>query len=132
MKKIFLLGSLFLCSLLATSQGMYTGKSDSTHIQFFSETPFENIEAVSNKAVVALQSKTSDILINIPIRNFKFKNALMEEHFNEHYLESDKYPTCSFRGKIVESVDYTKNGTLAVNCKGSLTLLTCPALKGSF
>ena len=57
----------------------------------------------------------------------------MQEHFNENYMESEKYPMGTFKGKIMEVIDYTKNGTYDVTAKGQLTLhgVTLPRdLKG--
>lgn len=100
---------------------IYTAKPGGTNITFFSEAPLENIEAVNKSATIVLKAP-SDIQISMSIKNFKFKNALMEEHFNENYMESEKYPKCVFRGKINEPVDFTKDGESKVTVTGKMEL----------
>jgi polyisoprenoid-binding protein YceI len=68
------------------------------------------------------------------ITNFVFPNKLMQEHFNENYLESEKFPSATFKGKIKESVDLTVAGTYPITASGSATIhgVTRPIeLKGS-
>jgi hypothetical protein len=117
--------SLIALALFFSFSGLeaqvYTAKPGGTTITFFSEAPLENIEAVNKVATVVLKAP-SDIQISMPIRNFKFKNALMEEHFNENYMESDKYPKCVFRGKINEPVDLSKDGETKVTVTGKMEL----------
>ena len=91
MKKIFLSLSLLFLNNIINSQ-IYTAKEGSTNISFYSEAPLENIEAVNKGATIVLRASTNDLQLGISIQNFKFKNALMEEHFNENYLETEKYP----------------------------------------
>ena len=69
---------------------IYTAKSGSTTVGFYSEAPLENIEALNKGAMIVLKSSTNEIQIRVTIQNFKFKNALMEEHFNENYMETEK------------------------------------------
>ena len=67
---------------------------------FFSATPLENIEAKSQSMTAVLTTGSNKILFNMPMRTFKFDKSLMEEHFNENYMESDKFPKATFKGKI--------------------------------
>ena len=69
-------------------------------INFFSSTPIEDIKAVNNQVSCVLDKTTGDFAFQVPIKGFRFKNALMQEHFNENYLESDLYPKSVFKGKI--------------------------------
>lgn len=112
---------------------IYTAKAGSTSVMFFSEAPLENIEALNKGAIIVLKASTNDIQIRVTIQNFKFKNALMEEHFNENYMETEKkvetpsgvtYPNrySEFKGKINEAVDYTRDGETKVTVTGKLTL----------
>jgi len=101
---------------------IYTAKAGATSISFFSESPLENIEAVNKGATIVFKSTTGDLQVSISVMNFKFKNALMEEHFNENYMESDKYPKCIFRGKVNEAVDYAKEGENKVTVSGKLEM----------
>ncbi|WP_247232553.1 YceI family protein [Telluribacter sp. SYSU D00476] len=89
---------------------------------FFSETPAENITAVNKKTQAILNTSTGELAIRMNMRDFDFPNELMEEHFNENYLESEKYPTATFRGKVDQTVDYTQNGTYEVSTTGAFTI----------
>jgi polyisoprenoid-binding protein YceI len=118
MKKLFYIVALF-ASVNVHSQVFL---SKSCEISLFSEAPMENIEAKNTAAVPVLNTSTGDIQVKIPIKAFKFPNALMEEHFNENYLESDKYPHAIFKGKINEKIDYTVNGKNEVSVTGNLEM----------
>lgn len=93
-------------------------------VSFFSKTPMENIDAVNNEVSSVYNSKTGEIGFAVLVKSFHFERALMEEHFNENYMESDKFPKASFRGKITNAaaVDFTKDGTYAVTADGEMTL----------
>ncbi len=101
---------------------IYTAKPGETAITFYSEAPLENIEAVNKAAGIVFKSTTNEIQISMNMNNFKFKNSLMEEHFNENYIETEKYPKCTFKGKINEPVDYTKEGETKVTVTGMMDL----------
>src|SRR4051812_26759453 len=87
--RIFLL-ALLITVLYPTNAQIYTAKAGATSVTFFSEAPMENIEAVNKGAVIVLKSSTNEIQVRVTMQNFKFKNSLMEEHFNENYMETDK------------------------------------------
>ncbi len=93
-------------------------------ISFFSETPVENIEAKSNEATSAFDATTSDLVVIIPIKSFKFEKSLMQEHFNENYMESEKYPKAFLKGKIISTspIDFKKDGVYKVSAQGKLTI----------
>ncbi len=94
------------------------------YIGFFSHTPLEDIKADNNQVAGLLDTSTGEIVLQVLIKSFRFKKALMQEHFNESYLESDKYPRSIFTGKItdIKSIDFSKNGTYEVNVEGELTI----------
>lgn len=96
----------------------------SGHIHIFSETSLFTIEADNYKVASILDISTGDIVVTTLVRSFKFHEALVEEHFNENYMESTKFPKASFKGKIVNnaSVSYTKDGTYNVDIEGDLTI----------
>src|SRR5215210_2804803 len=110
MKKYSLiLATLFLATTAFSQRYMTrTGK-----VTFFSSTPLENIEAINNEMACAIDSKSGDVAFQVPIKSFKFEKALMQEHFNENYLESDKYPKAEFKGKVanIGSVNFAKDGS---------------------
>lgn len=93
-------------------------------ISFFSHTNMEDIEAENRKVVSVIDSKSGAMEFSLLMKGFDFKNDLMEQHFNESYAESTKYPKAGFKGKIsnITSVDFNKDGTYAVTYNGMLTL----------
>jgi polyisoprenoid-binding protein YceI len=107
---------------ISLAQDIYSLKSGK--ISFFAGTPIEDIDATNLKSTSFLNIKTGEIIISTPVKEFKFKRALMEEHFNENYLESDKYPKSEFKGKIIDiqSVDFGKTGDYKVFVEGNLTM----------
>lgn len=119
MEKYFLGALFFLCSIPALAQ-VYICKD--AHITFFSSAPIEDIKGESTTAVSALNIKTRSIYFKVLIRSFKFENGLMQEHFNEDYLESAKYPYAEFKGKITDSVNLSKPGIYPVTVQGDLTI----------
>jgi len=121
MKKLFVACALFV-GVSAVKAQIYTAKEGGTSISFFSEAPLENIEAVNKGAMIVFKSSTGDLQMSVSIQNFKFKNALMEEHFNENYMESDKYPKAIFKGRINDPVDYNKDGEQKVTVAGKLEM----------
>jgi len=123
MKTIILIYSLLMVSSQPiVSQDIYSAKSSKIH--FFAGTPMEDIEADNSKASSFLNTKTGEVLISIPNKEFKFKSSLMEEHFNENYMESEKYPKSDFKGKILEmeKYDFSKPSILKVKILGNLTI----------
>lgn len=93
-------------------------------IRFFSSTAMEDIEAVNKSVTAVLDTKTGELQFNVLMKGFQFKKALMQEHFNEHYAESHKYPQSDFRGFITNNteINYGKNGTYPARVKGKLTI----------
>lgn len=97
-------------------------KAVSSETSFFSEAPLEDISAINKEAQSLLNTANNDIVVIIGIRGFDFENSLMEEHFNENYLESDKYKLAVFKGKINEKIDFQKDGTYDVSATGTFDL----------
>ncbi|HRO43794.1 MAG TPA: YceI family protein [Flavipsychrobacter sp.] len=93
-------------------------------VTFFSSTPVENIEAFNNEVSGVVDAKSGDVAFIVPIKSFKFEKALMQEHFNENYMESDKYPKADFKGKIsnVGDINFAKDGTYNTRLQGKLTI----------
>jgi hypothetical protein len=119
MKKLTFL-ILFFLTAVGFSQGIY--KATDGDISFFSETPLENIDAVNKDVKALLNTKDGGLAFIVTNVGFHFEKPLMEEHFNENYMESDQYKVSVFKGKIVEQIDYTKNGSYKVTAKGTLSL----------
>ncbi|MDO9000408.1 YceI family protein [Sediminibacterium sp.] len=120
MKNLLFVAALFL-SLSGFSQ-IFKAKDGTTLIHFYSKSPLEDIDASNKGAIIVLNTTSGDIQVRVTIQNFKFKNGLMEEHFNENYLESTKFPNCVFKGKINEKVDFTKDGENKVSVTGKMEL----------
>ncbi|SEK18294.1 YceI-like domain-containing protein [Parapedobacter koreensis] len=93
-----------------------------SHISFFSAAPLEDIAAATEHASSALHTKTNEIAFKVPIKSFVFNKRLMQEHFNENYLESDKFPYATFGGKITEPIDWSSDGSYPVTVMGFLEI----------
>jgi polyisoprenoid-binding protein YceI len=94
--------TLFIIILLLPASGLLAQKfiSGKNHISFYSKAPMEDIEAHTYSAKSIFDAGTGEIVFTVPINTFQFKKSLMQEHFNEKYLESDKYPRAKFKGKV--------------------------------
>lgn len=94
------------------------------HIWFFSHTPVEDIEAHNYKVSSVLDAESGAMEFSLLMTAFQFEKALMQEHFNENYVESAKYPKSTFKGKItnIKEVNLSKDGAYPVNIAGNLTI----------
>jgi polyisoprenoid-binding protein YceI len=116
--------TLLLFSILssyATSFGQKMVSKDG-QVSFFSETPMENIAAVNNNVTCVIDASNGNVAVKMQMVEFKFKNKLMEEHFNENYMESEKYPNGYFSGTIADKFDITKDGSYPVTAQGKLAM----------
>ncbi len=75
-------------------------KSSGGTITFYSEELLENIKAINKNVNSIFDSESGQIVYSVPMTSFEFEKSLMQEHFNEKYMESDKYPKATFKGKI--------------------------------
>ncbi len=93
-------------------------KSKTANVTFFSDAPVEDITAHTSEATGVFDADKGEFAFSVPISTFQFEKALMQEHFNENYLESDKYPKSTFVGRFT---NYTKQeGSRQVTAKGKL------------
>lgn len=120
MKRIFIFIALIGLSASVAGQDVLSCRSVS--LRFFSSAPLEDIEAKTSQGVSAINTASRAIYFKVPITSFRFKKKLMQEHFNENYLESDKYPYAEFKGNILGDSDLTKDGTYAVESEGVLQI----------
>ncbi len=118
MKK-YLFWLLLLVATLNTSAQKYV--LENGVIIFFSEAAIENIKAENVKTGSMLNTQTGDLAFSVPIREFQFEKKLMQEHFNEKYLESEKFPKSTFTGKMT-GFDNTVKGIQQVKAGGKLTI----------
>ncbi len=117
--------SVMILALLVTATAFgqnYVTKTG--HIKFYSETPIETIEAHNHAVNSAINPESGDFVFKVLVKSFEFEKALMQEHFNENYMESDKYPNAVFKGKIanVADIDFAKDGTYDAVVKGDLSI----------
>ncbi len=122
MKKTYWLLLLLLTIPVIESKAQALYAAQNGTVSFFSDAPLEDIEAKSTKAQSIINLSTREIAVKIPIKSFVFENSLMQEHFNENYLESDKFPFATFKGKINENIDLTKEGTYDVSASGKMNI----------
>jgi hypothetical protein len=94
------------------------------YIGFFSHAPVEDIKADNNQVASVIDTSTGDLVFQVLIRSFHFVKTVMEEHFNENYLESDKFPKSTFTGKIVNlgDINFSKPGTYDATVEGDITI----------
>lgn len=120
MKKIlfFLALGMILCN--AGAQSRFFTKD--AKINFNSSTPLEDIIAESNQATTIIDTEKNEVAFSVLTTSFKFRRALMEEHFNENYMESSKFPKAKFTGKIISPIDWKSEKSVVVDVKGELTM----------
>jgi hypothetical protein len=114
-----------LLYFLSFGQGVAAQKymTQSGLITFFSKAPLENIEAFNNQVSSVINAGNGELAFSLLMKGFRFEKALMQEHFNEKYAESEKFPKASFRGEI-EDFSWSKIGQepQKVKVKGMLTI----------
>jgi hypothetical protein len=91
-------------------------------VNFYSHTPLEDIEAVSDEANSIIDISKNQLAFSVKNKSFKFKNSLMEEHFNEKYMESETYPASSFAGAINEKIPFSTEGEYQITVTGKLNI----------
>lgn len=112
---------LFTCFYTNTfSQTNFTSKD--VKVNLFSSTPLEDIKAESKKGFSVIVPKNKQIMFQLGIKSLVFPRPLMQEHFNENYMESEKYANATFKGTITEDVDFTKDGNYDVTVNGLLNV----------
>jgi hypothetical protein len=122
MKKITLVLALFTLMAMAANAQVYYTKNG--RVTFFSKTVLENIDAENNQVISVLNTETGALQFSLLNNAFHFPKAKMEDDFNEDYMESDKYPRSTFKGKItnLSEVNFNKDGSYPVNVNGDLTI----------
>ncbi|MBK9982618.1 MAG: YceI family protein [Saprospiraceae bacterium] len=134
MKKHFFLIILFIGGFTGFSFGQkYFSKTGRVHI--VSEAPVEKIEADNNNGYVIFDAASGRFEFSVLIKGFTFQKALMQEHFNENYMESDDYPKAVYKGSIADwsTIHLMNDHVFQVNVEGQLTMhgvtkpFKCPA-----
>jgi hypothetical protein len=123
MNKSQLLLLLFLTGFFQFAEAQ-TFSTRVAEVKFFSHAPLEDIEAINKEAGVLVSTTTNTIKVVIKIVGFKFDKSLMQEHFNENYLESPKFPVATFTGSFSdkEKLKLGNLGTIQAIVKGDLTI----------
>lgn len=107
MKTLFISLGLFLSAYMAQGQIM---QLEDSHVKFYSYTVLEDIEAETKHTKGLINFDDDAFYFEIPINTFDFEKDLMEEHFNENYMESEEYPTATFEGKATSDLDLNSEG----------------------
>ncbi|MBK9421907.1 MAG: YceI family protein [Flavobacteriales bacterium] len=120
--KTLIYAAILLLPSMSMAQDKYGTRNG--EISFFSSTPMEDISAINTKVASVFVPTTGTIEFSALIKAFEFEKALMQEHFNENYMESSTFPKATFKGKLVpaEGDDLSKTGIHAVNVEGMLTI----------
>jgi len=92
-------------------------------IAFTSNAQLELIKASSDKVIGILDPATNQFVFSVPIQSFKgFNSDLQRQHFNDNYLESEKFPKATFSGKLIEQIDFARDSSYIVRAKGDLDI----------
>lgn len=121
-RNLVLFFSFVLLAATAGAQDRYFTKTGKVH--FTSKAPLEDIEGKNKTVTAVLDTRSGAMQFSVQMKSFEFEKALMQQHFNENYVESDKYPDAVFKGVLSNNaaVNYAKEGTYNVTVKGKLTL----------
>jgi hypothetical protein len=122
-KQVIVYGLLLLLfPIEGFSQQQLFGTNNGS-ITFSSDAPLELIKATSNEMRGKFDISKKLFAFTVKIRSFDgFNSPLQKEHFNENYMESTQYPNASFSGKIIEDMDFSKDGMFTIRAKGNLTI----------
>lgn len=118
-----LLFAVWIMSALGhNSQGQARYLTKNSEVSFYSYAPLEDITAINRDMVGVVDFDKKEFLMRIPIIKFDFPNDLMEEHFNENYMETEIYPNAVFKGQFEETVDPSQAGEYTLQCLGILDI----------
>jgi len=114
--------SLLVC--LSTQAGAQKFMTKTGSIDFSATTPVERIEGANKSVACLLDSKTGSLDFIVQVKSFVFEKQLMQEHFNENYMESDKFPKSTFKGSITNlaAINFSKDGEYNAEVAGKLTI----------
>lgn len=120
--KVLLSFCLFFVSVSAFAQGPYW-KVHNGEIDFVSDAPLELITASSKQAQGVIDIENRTFAFAVFVNSFQgFNSPLQQQHFNENYLESSRFPKAIFKGRIIEKIDLQSNGTFVIRAKGMLNI----------
>jgi len=120
--RIFLCWTIVL-GFLVNVEAQNKFATNNGEIKFASKAQLELIKAASNKLQGVLDPATNKFAFLVSMQSFQgFNSELQSKHFNENYMESEKFPTAKFSGKIIEQIDYSQDNTIEVRAKGELEI----------
>lgn len=121
MKKYLPLFLLLSCIQLQAQERLICRNAS---VRFFSKMPMENIEAVNNQGLSVIDPQSGNIEFSVLLKSFIFPNALMQEHFNENYVESSKYPRAYFKGTVqpMPVINFSQSSDYLLPVKGTMQL----------
>jgi hypothetical protein len=124
MKRLFFTVCFFMAGTSAIFAQKYMARTGKIFFNATAAHSPEKIEGINNEVASIIDTKTLEIVYQVLVKSFKFERQLMEEHFNENYMESDKYPKSDFKGIItnMSEADFSKDGTYNVKVNGKLTM----------
>lgn len=122
MKKLIVFATLTVMFSATAIGQKYMTKNG--HIKFYSHAALEDIEAHNYQVNSVLDTETGQFVFKVLIKSFEFDKALMQEHFNENYMESDIYPDATFKGQVsnLKEIDFSKDGKYDALIEGDLTI----------
>lgn len=117
---LFLSAFMIVFQYVSAQNTLFSTKK--SEFSFFSKAPLEDIEAKNTRANSIINTSNLELVVRVPVSQFQFSNKLMQQHFNENYMESEKYPYATFKGKINEAIDFSKAGVYTVSADGKLNI----------
>ncbi len=120
-KEVLIIFGLLLLFNVASAQKYFTKNG---MIKFYSDAPMEKIEAVNKQVNAAIEVSKGDMIFKVLMKSFEFEKQLMQEHFNENYVESDKFPDAKFKGMIsnLKDINFNKDGIYNAEVEGELNI----------
>lgn len=118
--RIWLICFFLMVGFNGDAQRLY--KTTSAEVEFFSSAPVEDIQAVTNEGIGVISPDSGEISFLVQIKSLSFPKALMQEHFNENFMESDRYPTATFKGKVIGGIDLSSRGISPIVLSGILNI----------
>lgn len=124
MKKLLLVCGLAFIASTTFAQTRFLTKNGKIHFDCTTPSSPESIDGTNDKVISIIDAGTGAIEFTLLMKAFYFAKDLMGEHFNENYVESDKFPKANFKGTVtnMSTVNLSKDGTYPVTVKGNMTI----------
>ena len=120
MKTLLIIATILLPLQEAVAQNKYT--STKGYVSFFSKAPIADVDAQNEKVKVEMNASDGEVIFDITMKDFQFKNEKMGRDARKKYLEINKYPKAGFKGKIQGKIDYDKPGSYSATATGKLKI----------